>query len=37
MGDAIGNSAYQSIAWSVGITLVGFLWSMKLFSRDPSR
>ncbi|MGH3240605.1 MAG: ABC transporter permease [Spirillospora sp.] len=37
MGEAIGNSAYQAVAWSVGITLVGFLWSMKLFSRDPSR
>jgi ABC-2 type transport system permease protein len=37
MGDAIGNSAYQILAWSAGITLVGFLWSTKLFNRDPSR
>jgi ABC-2 type transport system permease protein len=37
MGEAIGSSAYQAIAWSVGITVIGFLWSMKLFGRDPSR
>ncbi|MGW2310883.1 hypothetical protein [Actinomadura luteofluorescens] len=37
MGDAIGNSAYQTIAWSSGIILVGFLGSMKLFNRAPNR
>ena len=37
LGDEIGTSAYQIIAWSVGIALVGFLWSMKLFNRDPNR
>ncbi|MFA1550429.1 hypothetical protein [Actinomadura chokoriensis] len=28
IGEAIGTSAYQAIAWSAGLTLVGFLWSM---------
>ncbi|GAA3955502.1 ABC transporter permease [Actinomadura viridis] len=37
MGDAIGNSGYQTLTWSVGITVAGFLWSMKLFNRDPGR
>ncbi|MBE1536387.1 ABC transporter permease [Actinomadura algeriensis] len=37
MGDAIGDSAYQTLAWSAGITLVGFLWSVSLFNRDPNR
>ncbi|MFI6515420.1 ABC transporter permease [Spirillospora sp. NPDC050679] len=35
MGGAIGSSAYQTVAWSAGITLAGFLWSLKLFDRDP--
>jgi ABC-2 type transport system permease protein len=37
LGTAIGNSAAIAIAWSVGIILVGYLWSRKLYSRDPVR
>ena len=37
LGTAIGNSAVLAIAWCVGITLVGYLWSRKLYSRDPVR
>jgi ABC-2 type transport system permease protein len=37
LGTAIGNSAALAVAWCVGITLVGYLWSRKLYSRDPIR
>jgi ABC-2 type transport system permease protein len=35
LGTAIGNSAVIAIAWCAGITLVGYLWAMKLYNRDP--
>jgi ABC-2 type transport system permease protein len=35
MGTAIGDKAAVSIAWSVGIVVVGYLWSKKLYNRDP--
>jgi ABC-2 type transport system permease protein len=35
LGTAIGNSAVVAIAWCAGITLVGYLWSLKLYNRDP--
>jgi ABC-2 type transport system permease protein len=37
VGTAIGNSAVISVAWCVGITLVGYLWAKKLYNRDPIR
>jgi len=37
MGTPIGNSAVLAIAWSVGITLVGYLWAQKLYNRDNAR
>jgi ABC-2 type transport system permease protein len=37
LGTAIGDSAVIAVAWCVGITLVGYLWSRKLYSRDPIR
>jgi ABC-2 type transport system permease protein len=37
LGTAIGNSAAIAVAWCVGITLVGYLWSRKLYNRDPIR
>ncbi len=37
MGTPIGNSAVIAVAWCVGITLVGYLWSRALFNRDPVR
>jgi ABC-2 type transport system permease protein len=36
LGTAIGNSAMIGIAWCVGITLVGYLWALKLYNRDPA-
>jgi ABC-2 type transport system permease protein len=35
LGTAIGNSAMIAIAWCAGIALVGYLWSLKLYNRDP--
>jgi ABC-2 type transport system permease protein len=32
LGTAIGNSGAIAVAWCVGITLVGYLWSRKLYS-----
>jgi ABC-2 type transport system permease protein len=37
LGTAIGSSGVLAVAWCVGITLVGYLWSRKLYSRDPIR
>jgi hypothetical protein len=36
LGTAIGNSAVLTIGWSVGITLVSFVWAKRLYNRDPS-
>ena len=36
-GTPIGSNAIIAIAWCAGITLVGYLWARKLFSRDPVR
>jgi ABC-2 type transport system permease protein len=37
LGTTIGNSAVIAIAWCAGITLVGYLWALKLYNRDPIR
>jgi len=37
LGTAIGASAVLAVAWCAGITLVGYLWSRKLYNRDPIR
>ena len=37
MGTPIGNSALLTVAWCAGIALVGYLWSKRLYRRDPSR
>jgi ABC-2 type transport system permease protein len=37
LGTAIGNSAVIAVAWCVGITLVSYLWSRRLYNRDPIR
>jgi ABC-2 type transport system permease protein len=36
LGTPIGNSAWLTLAWCVGITLVGYRWAMKLYQRDRS-
>jgi len=37
LGTPIGNSAVLAVAWCVGITLVCYLWALKLYDRDPAR
>src|SRR5262249_46724159 len=37
LGTGIGNSAILATAWCAAISLVGFLWSKKLYNRDPTR
>jgi ABC-2 type transport system permease protein len=37
LGTLIGHSAVLAVAWCVGITLVCYLWALKLYNRDPVR
>ncbi|WP_243774526.1 ABC transporter permease [Actinomadura barringtoniae] len=37
LGTPLHNSPAQAIGWCVGTLVLGYLWSKKLFSRDPSR
>lgn len=34
MGTPIGNSIYLALAWTTGIGILGFAWSMKAFKRE---
>jgi len=36
VGGPIGNSGQLAVAWCAGIGLVGYLWAMRLFNRDPT-
>jgi ABC-2 type transport system permease protein len=35
VGGAIGYNATLAIAWGVAMTLAGYLWARRLYSRDP--
>lgn len=37
LGTPIGNSSALAVAWSIAIAVVGYLWAMKLYNRDPAR
>jgi ABC-2 type transport system permease protein len=37
LGTAIGNSGMIAIAWCAGIALVGYLWALRLYNRDPMK
>jgi ABC-2 type transport system permease protein len=37
LGTPIGSSAIIATAWCVAIAAVGYLWSRKLYNRDPVR
>jgi ABC-2 type transport system permease protein len=37
LGTPIGHSAVLAVAWCIGITLVCYLWALKLYNRDPVR
>jgi ABC-2 type transport system permease protein len=36
LGTDIGHNGWLSIAWCVGLTLLGYVWSTSTFDRDPS-
>jgi ABC-2 type transport system permease protein len=36
-GTPVGNNLLISTAWCAGIAVVGYLWSKKLFNREPTR
>ncbi|MGO4424888.1 ABC transporter permease, partial [Streptomyces sp. MCAF7] len=35
LGTGIGHNGWLAVAWCVGLTLLGYFWSMSLFNRDP--
>jgi ABC-2 type transport system permease protein len=35
LGTPIGSSGVLAVAWCVGISVVGYLWSRRLYDRDP--
>ena len=35
LGTPIGNSGIVGVGWCVAISVVGFLWAMRLYDRDP--
>lgn len=37
MGTPIGNSGILAVAWCMAITLFGFVWSVRLYGRNPLR
>ncbi|HYI67394.1 MAG TPA: ABC transporter permease [Candidatus Limnocylindrales bacterium] len=37
LGTPIGWSGAIAIGWCLAISLVGYLWSMRLYNRDPIR
>jgi ABC-2 type transport system permease protein len=36
LGTPIGSSAVEAAAWCAGLALIGYLWSRRLFNRDPA-
>ena len=35
LGTAIGNNAVLAVAWCAAMTVGGFIWSVRLYNRDP--
>ncbi|MET9414530.1 ABC transporter permease [Streptomyces klenkii] len=35
LGSGIGNNGWLAVAWSVGLTALGYFWSTSKFNRDP--
>ncbi|MCX5400809.1 ABC transporter permease [Streptomyces sp. NBC_00102] len=35
LGTGIGNNGWIAVAWCLGLTVLGYLWSTSLFDRDP--
>ena len=37
LGTPIGNTGMMAVAWCVGISVVGYLWSLRLYERNSAR
>lgn len=37
IGGAVGHSAIEAIAWSVGISIAAYVWSIRLYNNRPIR
>ena len=37
IGGPIGHNGWLAVGWGVVLTVLGYLWSKKLFNRDPQR
>jgi len=37
LGTPIGNSALLTIAWCIGIILIGYGWAQAIYKRGPTR
>jgi ABC-2 type transport system permease protein len=35
LGTEIGNNGWLTVAWCLGLTVLGYLWSTSTFNRDP--
>ncbi|MGI5281512.1 ABC transporter permease [Streptomyces rochei] len=35
LGSEIGHNGWLAVAWCLGLTVLGYLWSKALFNRDP--
>jgi ABC-2 type transport system permease protein len=36
VGTPIGNDGIVALAWCVGISLVGYVWALRLYDREPA-
>lgn len=36
-GTPAGNNWIYAVAWSVGLTIVGYIWSQRVYNREPSQ
>ena len=37
LGTPMGSSAIQTVVWCVGLSVLCYVWSLKLYNRDPNR
>ncbi|MER5987763.1 ABC transporter permease, partial [Streptomyces sp. NPDC001787] len=35
LGTEIGHNGWLTLAWSLGLTILGYLWSTSTFHHDP--
>jgi ABC-2 type transport system permease protein len=37
LGTPIGNSGWIAVAWCIGISVIGYIWALRLYDRVPTR